>query len=138
MNKKWIGSVVVASVVLAGCNTLSQIDQEGYSESPVFPAVKDVFFKNGSYPNVQNLQQIREGATRDQLYDLIGRPHFAEGFGVREWDYLFHFNTDQGVKTCQYKILFDKDKRARHFHWAPTECADLLKKLTDTEVQEQL
>src|SRR5690606_5044560 len=44
----------------------------------------------GSYPNIDNLRQVGDGITRDQLYDLLGRPHFAEGFRVREWDYLFH------------------------------------------------
>lgn len=126
MKKVLIGSVVVASVLLAGCGTLSQVDNEGYTDEPVFPEQKDVNFKSGSYPNLDNLRQIRNGMTRDQLYDLIGRPHFSEGFRVREWDYLFHFNTDEGLKTCQFKVLFDKDKIARNFHWAPEACADLL------------
>ncbi|XOT98610.1 outer membrane protein assembly factor BamE, partial [Alcaligenes pakistanensis] len=78
-------------------------------------------FQTGSYPNIDNLRQVREGVTRDQLYDLLGRPHFAEGFKVREWDYLFHFNTAQGIKTCQFKVLFDQDMLGRSFYWQPSE-----------------
>ena len=70
---------------------------------------------------MNNLKQIRSGMTKDELYDLIGRPHFNEGFRVREWDYLFHFNTPgvgtEGVTTCQYKVLFDSQRYARSFHW---------------------
>src|SRR5690606_23501992 len=37
-------------------------------------------------------------------------------------DYLFHFHTPQGVRTCQFKVLFDQDKIARSFYWAPEDC----------------
>ena len=52
-------------------------------------------------------------------------------FGVREWDYLFHFHTPgveadpanksgvDGITTCQYKVVFDKHKFARSFYWNP-------------------
>lgn len=126
MSKKLFGAALMMSLALAGCGTLSQVDGQGYTDEPVFPDVDDVNFKTGSYPNLDNLRQVRDGATRDQLYDLLGRPHFSEGFRVREWDYLFHFNTADGLKTCQFKVLFDKDKIARNFHWAPAECADIL------------
>lgn len=125
MNKKLLAAALVAGFSLAGCGTLSEVDAEGRTNEPVFPDVEDTTFVTGSYPNIDNLRQVGDGATRDQLYDLLGRPHFAEGFHVREWDYLFHFNTPEGRKTCQFKVLFDKNKIARSFHWAPADCADL-------------
>lgn len=127
MNRNLIGAAVLASLAIAGCGTLSNVDANGHASEPVFPEVDKTTFKSGSYPNVDNLRQVRDGVTRDQLYDLLGRPHFSEGFRVREWDYLFHFNTPDGVKTCQFKVLFDKDLIGRSFHWAPAECADILK-----------
>lgn len=126
MSKKLLGAALIASLAVAGCSTLSQVDHDGYTDEPVFPELDDVKFKTGTYPNLDNLRQIGDGMTRDQLYDLVGRPHFSEGFRVREWDYLFHFNTEQGLKTCQFKVLFDNDKIARNFHWAPAECANIL------------
>lgn len=126
MNKTLFGAAVAMTLALAGCGTLSQVDKHGQTDDPVFPDVEDVNFKTGSYPNLDNLRQVRDGVTRDQLYNLLGRPHFSEGFRVREWDYLFHFNTAQGTQTCQFKVLFDQDKIARNFHWAPAECADIL------------
>ena len=126
MSKKLIGMAILLGVTVAGCGTLSEVDANGHSDEPVFPDAEKTNFDKGSYPNIENLRQVKDGVTRDQLYNLLGRPHFAEGFRVREWDYLFHFNTAQGVKTCQYKVLFDKDLIGRSFHWAPAECADLL------------
>lgn len=38
------------------------------------------------------------GMNKDQIYQLAGRPHFAEGMsGVREWDYLFNFTGPEGI-----------------------------------------
>ena len=126
MNKTLIGAVLIASFALAGCGTLSKVDAEGKTDNPVFPDAEDTSFHTGSYPNIDNLRQVSDGITRDQLYDLLGRPHFAEGFRVREWDYLFHFNTPEGRKTCQFKVLFDDDKIGRSFYWAPAECANIV------------
>lgn len=126
MKRNWVGAALLSSLALAGCGTLSQVDSQGQTENPVFPEIDKVTFQTGSYPNLDNLRQIREGVTRDQLYELVGRPHFAEGFKVREWDYLFHFNTAQGIKTCQFKVLFDKDKLGRSFYWQPSDCAAVL------------
>ena len=57
-------------------------------------------------PNIESLRAVGPGVTKDQLYYLLGRPHFREGYaGVREWDYLFHFRVDGKVVTCQYLSL---------------------------------
>jgi outer membrane protein OmpA-like peptidoglycan-associated protein len=57
--------------------------------------------------------------TRDQIYTLIGPPHFSEGFSVRTWNYLFHFrvpresaafNERSSVVTCQVKINFSNGR----------------------------
>jgi len=109
-------------LLLAGCGTLSSVSSDGKTDNPVFPKPDDVSLKTGTFPNVDSLAQVQEGVTRDQIYELIGRPHFSEGFQVREWDYLFHFRTPQGVRTCQFKIVFDKDKVARSFYWSPEDC----------------
>ena len=126
MSKKLIGLALLASLALAGCGTLSDVDKAGHTDEPVFPELDKLTFEEGTYPNLDNLRQVHAGVTRDQLYDLLGRPHFNEGFQVREWDYLFHFNTPEGVKTCQYKVLFDNHKLGQSFYWKPADCADLL------------
>src|SRR5699024_9921968 len=130
MNKVLMGAALVASLGLAGCGSLSQVNSDGTTDDPVFPDVADVKLDNGTYPSVESVSAVLthiadHGVTRDQLYDLLGRPHFSEGFRVREWDYLFHFTTPEGRQTCQFKALFDKDRVARSVHWAPAECASL-------------
>lgn len=119
--RAWLAPLA-AALLLSGCGTLSDVSREGATDNPVFPDPQDVSLLSGTYPNVDDLAQVKDGMTRDQLYDLLGRPHFSEGFRVREWDYLFHFRTADGIRTCQFKVLFDKDKIARSFHWAPQDC----------------
>lgn len=120
-------SALAAVLTLAACGNLSQINDGGTSQEPVWPDAAQATFDVGAYPSIENLRLIAPGMTKDQLYNLLGRPHFSEGLvGVREWDYLFHFRTPQGDVTCQYKVLFDKDKHAQSFFWKPAACADLL------------
>jgi len=118
------------AVVLAGCGTRHvsrDISPQGTAGEVVFPSVDKIVLKEGTFPNVTSLRAVGPGVTKDQLYYLLGRPHFREGYaGVREWDYLFHFRKDGKIITCQYKAIFDENYRAQSFHWAPESCADVL------------
>lgn len=113
---------------LAACGNLSKVSDEGTTDNPVFPKISDSMFNQeggqfGSWPNWQNVRQIERGMTKEQLYELIGRPHFDEGlYGVREWDYAFNYREDGMHKICQYKILFDKNMQAQSFFWHPNGC----------------
>lgn len=99
--------------------------------SPVFPDIqRDAWQKEGTFPNPGDVRTVAAGMSKDQLYALLGRPHFREGqIFVREWDYIFNFRGGLGaepVNTCQFKVLFDKHYRAREFYWRPTACAELI------------
>ena len=117
-------------VLLAGCGTRHvsrDISAQGTAGEVIFPSVDKIVMKEGTFPNVTSLRAVGPGVTKDQLYYLLGRPHFREGYaGVREWDYLFHFRKDGKIITCQYKAIFDENYRAQSFHWAPESCADVL------------
>lgn len=125
MKIKYLLPAVIASL-LVGCGTVSQVSKEGTTAEPVFPELTKLTFQEGSWPNLDNLRNVQDGVTRDQLYDLLGRPHFGEGFDTKEWDYLLNFRTDEGNKACQFKVLFDQDKIARNIYWSPESCADVL------------
>lgn len=116
--------------VLAGCSTYRSrgIDDTGKATEVVFPDVsRDATLNEGTFPNIENLRLVGRGATKDQLYGLIGRPHFREGlFGVREWDYIFNFRSGGGITRCQYKVIFDINHQAQSFLWKPAQCRDLL------------
>lgn len=113
---------------LVACGNLSQVSDEGTTDNPVFPKMSDSLFnsegsQDGSWPNWENVRQIERGMNKDQLYNLIGRPHFSEGlYAVREWDYVFHYRENGEHKICQYKVLFDKNMEAQSFFWYPNGC----------------
>lgn len=132
-NSKIYGALLLsmgAVVLLAGCGTRHvsrDISPQGTAGEVIFPSVDKIVLKEGTFPNLTSLRAVGPGVTKDQLYYLLGRPHFREGYaGVREWDYLFHFRKDGKIITCQYKAIFDENYRAQSFHWAPQSCADLL------------
>ena len=122
-------AIAIASA-LSACGTRHisrDISPEGVAGEVVFPDPARAVLAEGTFPNVADLRSIGPGVTKDQLYQALGRPHFREGLvGVREWDYLLHFRTPEGVVTCQYKVIFDRDYRGQSFHWSPASCADLL------------
>lgn len=122
--------LALASLTMAGCtNTLSHnITEKGTINNPsdlVFPKLEKAWQKAGIIPNSENLTKIRAGMKKNEIVQLIGTPHFSERQNAHEWDYIMKFyQADNSVKTCQYKILFDKDFRAQQFYWLPTDCAN--------------
>lgn len=116
------------ALAVAACGNLSKVSDEGTTENPVFPTIPASKFNHdgsqfGSWPNWENVRQIEKGMNKDQLYNLIGRPHFEEGlYGVREWDYVFNYRENGVHKMCQFKILFDKNMDAQSFFWYPNGC----------------
>ncbi|QEY25003.1 outer membrane protein assembly factor BamE [Neisseria animalis] len=129
---KW--AALAATVLLAACATKSNVKADGTTDEPVFPKPYSLTFNNdrGTFPTDDELDKMRPGLTKDDIYKILGRPHYDEGmFNVREWDYLFHFYTPgvgvdpdntsgvEGITTCQYKVIYDKDKFARSFYWKP-------------------
>lgn len=125
---------ITATLLLSACGTrhVSRgIDAQGQAAEVVFPEASRIVLKEGTFPNIESLRAVGAGVTKDQLYHLLGRPHFREGLvGVREWDYLFHFRTAGGIVSCQYKVIFDHEYRGQSFHWSPAECAGRLQATT--------
>ncbi|MFC2417573.1 MAG: OmpA family protein, partial [Eikenella corrodens] len=90
---------------------------------PIWPKWDRVTFNKtrGTFPDLGSLKQVRAGLTKDELYYLLGRPHYGEMWRPREWNYLFHFHTPgqgtNGVTTCQFKVLFDKNMLSNETYW---------------------
>lgn len=122
--------ICLFAVGVTGCSTGTLITKEGTTQNPKWHQANDVVLNKdlGTFPNLQSLSQVRQGMTKDQLYELIGRPHYDDGWRPREWNYLFHFTTpgqgENGITTCQYKILFDYKMLASSFYWNPVNPKD--------------
>lgn len=124
-----IGALSLAMLSMTGClgtKYLSQgITEQGQVQQQdiVFPDMDKAWQKQGQFPNSENLAKIRPGISKDELYQLIGSPHFSEAKSAREWDYIMKFYMpDDSVKVCQYKVIFDKEYRGQEFYWSPADC----------------
>ncbi|TCJ97892.1 SmpA/OmlA family protein [Volucribacter psittacicida] len=128
IKRLFLTSLIATSVI--GCGNLSEVTEQGTTENPVWPKIENSQFNHdgsqyGSWPNWDNVNLIESGMNKDQIYNLIGRPHFNEGlFGVREWDYVFNFRENGQHKICQFKVLFDKQMNAQSLLWYPENCAN--------------
>ncbi len=117
MLKKTVLTIALAAS-LAACSTNSHVNRDGMSDKPVWPKLtQEDLTKRGTFPNTASVKLVQKNMTRDQVYHLVGVPHFSEGFQVHEWDYLFHFNTAQGIESCQMKVFFDKNKTVQSIFW---------------------
>jgi OOP family OmpA-OmpF porin len=126
-----IAALFAATAILQGCaSTGSKLSQDGTNDKIVFPDTKSAWLKEAVDPNIDNLRRVAPGMTKDNIYSLLGRPHFSEGIiGVREWDYVFNFRKtpDSAVQVCQYKIIYAPDMHLRNTYWQPESCAEFLK-----------
>lgn len=110
-----------------GCtNTLSHgITDSGHVEMSnlVWPELSDAWDTDGKFPNLENLSKVRPDISKDDIYDLLGRPHFSESQSAREWDYIMKFYQENDtVKICQYKVIFDTEYKGQEFYWTPSDC----------------
>ena len=113
---------IAAILALAGCAS------SGASQSG-FPDVSRAHPAGGTYVNLDGLRQYSEGMSKDQLYRLLGTPHFSEGmWGVRQWNYVFNLRPSLGAAplTCQFQVHFDAAGMATGHAWQPTSCGALL------------
>lgn len=93
-----------------------------------FPDPQAAWRSGGIVVNRDNLHNVVPGLTKDQVANLLGRPHFSEGiFSVHVWDYILNFRTRDGagLQACQYQIRFDRDYRLSRSYWRTDECARL-------------
>lgn len=124
-----LGTLSLTLLAMTGCMGTQHLSKgitpEGSVQETdiVFPELDKAWQKDGLFPNSENLTKIKPGIDKDELYKLIGTPHFQEGFYAREWDYMMKFHTpntpDMPITVCQYKIIFDKDYKGQEFYWKP-------------------
>lgn len=118
MKVKSYMTLIAGALLLAGCtSTISDVSDEGTTAEPVFPAIDG---KAALYIQPERAQLVRVGLDKNQVRTLVGAPHFREGMvAVREWDYLFDVGDG---RPCQFKVLFDSDKRVGATYTSPQGC----------------
>ncbi|VEG12270.1 OmpA family protein [Moraxella cuniculi] len=131
MKKFSMGVLALSVLAITGCMGTKQVSQNISNQGTIaaediyFPELNKAWQKDGQFPNRENLSKIRPGVAKDELYQLIGRPHFNESNRAREWDYILKFyQADDSVKVCQYKVIFDEKFRGQEFYWLPADCAE--------------
>lgn len=134
-------AVLAGLMLAAGCCTLhAQVSPAGADDggAVAFPDPAHASRPEGTFVNLENLRNVAPGMTKDQLYALLGAPHFHEGvFGVRKWNYIFDFRKPGEGDTffrCQYQVAFDKDHLASGFYWKPEACKSVLERPLPTVV----
>jgi outer membrane protein OmpA-like peptidoglycan-associated protein len=142
MTKAALGAASVAAVlVLAGCASPPNNDRTDLREAgDGFPALAGNWYDGGKFVDPENILRIRESQTKDQVRQLIGNPHFAEGFfGVREWNYVFNLYTGNGNEyiTCQYQVHYDNDMALESTRWRDAQCPALLVPVEVEETAEE-
>ncbi len=125
---QYVGLLSIACTMVACTSTVgdNKVNASGklVNEAINWPALETATQPEGIFPNLDNLEAIDAGETKKDLYHLIGRPHFQERKGAREWNYIMKFRQpNKGIKICLFKVLFDEKKIARSFYWSPaTTC----------------
>lgn len=114
-----------AAILLAACTAFTNSPNgvpRGELVWPDLTVADDATHSHGTYANLENLDKMRPGLTRDQVYATLGVPQFPTAFRSTEWTYLFYFdNKDQpeNVSSCFYKVLFDKHFITKNFYTKP-------------------
>lgn len=120
---------------MAGCTSHvspGALTASATADNLVYPEQDTAWQKSGFIADQNDVAKIKVGTTKEEIYQLIGTPHFSEGFNAREWDYMLKFyDSNHNVETCRYKILFDNysgrllgDKmQVKETHWQPESCA---------------
>ncbi|MBP5978695.1 MAG: OmpA family protein [Halomonas sp.] len=132
---------MTAVLTLAGCASPPNNDRtELRDEGDGFPALNKNWYAGGQFVNPDDVLRITKGQTKDQVRQLIGNPHFTEGFfGVREWNYVFNLYTGNGNDyiTCQYQVHFADDMALESTRWREAQCPSLLMPIKVEEIEQQ-
>lgn len=131
-------ALIGATALLGGCASPGQAiapeaQARAIAAKPAAPAAEEwpdpsaAKWKQGAYPNLDNVRKMAPGMGKDQVRELLGWPHFSEGlWGVKEWNYLFHLRTGKSdYKTCQYMVRYDDTPLVVGAWWKTVECAAL-------------
>ena len=128
MKISYIVTAALTSIALTACGSFDgrHLTKEGtiaaenvkfpdYKKASYYSQAKDSAKSYGTWPTKTEwteIQTLTDGQSKAQVRNLIGSPHFTEGFfSVKRWDYVLNFydKTDGRHRICQLAVLFDKN-----------------------------
>jgi outer membrane protein assembly factor BamE (lipoprotein component of BamABCDE complex) len=91
-----------------------------------FPKMGDGWTDHYIDMAAQTARQLVEGMTREQVYHLLGEPHYNEGIGAKTWNYSFalHHSKATAPVNCDLQLLY-KQGRIVRIHWKTEDCAKI-------------
>lgn len=139
MLKAALGVAGIATILgVVGCASPPNNDRTDIRDAgDGFPSLDDNWHDGGRFIEPENILRITKGQNKDQVRQLIGDPHFSEGFfGVREWNYVFNLYTGEeggDYITCQYQVEFNDEMALENTRWRDAQCPELLVPTEETE-----
>lgn len=119
-------SVLAAAMMLAGCQTMSDVGSSigsGFSAAaswgPTFlgPYRPDVH--QGNIITKEMVDQLRIGMTREQVRFMLGTPLMTSEFRKDRVDYIYYLNPRRGPVQNRRLTLIFKDNRLDKFNADP-------------------
>ena len=62
---------------------------------------------------------VRDGMAMDEARSLLGKPWHHGNSYLTEWNYLYRYVFAGRQQQCQYKLVFDQQKRVQGIFWEP-------------------
>ncbi|MBS9783570.1 MAG: OmpA family protein [Pasteurella sp.] len=126
-NLKKLLLVGACGLSISACTSLvstNVVDDQGNPLGELkWPDMDDATQPEGTFPNQAEIDLIQKNLSHLQLKKIFEHPHFQERFRAREWNYIFNFNMSDGsIKQCQFKVLFDSERRGQNYYWKPADC----------------
>lgn len=84
----------------------------------------------GDLVDLNDLQQIRAGMSKDQVRRLLGSPNFDEDQpDIDQWRYIFNRHADEGAGylACRYQVRYggkDEGYRVKSMRWGNLGCSE--------------
>jgi outer membrane protein assembly factor BamE (lipoprotein component of BamABCDE complex) len=108
--------------LLAALFALCAISQPAKSND--WKRLTQSWMEEGQIIQPELVKMVTLGMGKDQVYRLLGAPHFNEAIGAQTWTYTFHLRTAgrSDVKNCLYKIHYER-RRIDSIKWKDEACA---------------
>lgn len=106
--------------------TLTFATESNVQEQDGFPELMERYTKHAQRYDLQQIQKIEKGLSKDQVRFILGNPHFDESlFFVKTWNYIVDVQKPNSIQydRCQLKIEFNRQSIAEDIGWKGASCS---------------